>query len=153
MFHFLSSLFSPLRRRRNPSAIFRYWDGTRDRYCDPLIAFQALAAHPEFDLANTPIEADRGDPDAIRAMVKACCDAFSVTQWSEEHPGGLTQMECIGLMVDFTNYLLAVKKNINLPLISREPTGPKSWQEQLAGDQERSEQARESTTSDSLASG
>lgn len=114
--------------------IFRFWDGKDNRGIDPLWAYRALLAHPDFDWEVHPGLIDQMDSDdrslrdlAVQASeltVQAVKDVFGVRSWTNEAPG-LTESEMIGLLIGFVDYLVGVKKNTNhLPISPQhlEPT-------------------------------
>lgn len=105
-------------------AIFQYWDGRRIRRIDPMAAFRALVAHPEFDWESHPDLIDTGDDEATDITLGAVRDVFGVQAYKGELSAGLTEAETISLLTDFVVYVNALKKNINPSPISPPPTGP-----------------------------
>lgn len=107
----LEWLRNKLRNRQR--AIFRFWDGTCIRGVDPMSIFLAIKAHPTYNAETDPPLVDADDKDAYERMVKGCQDVFSIPVFQEVNGirHGLTGPECISLMVDFTQYVVALKKN------------------------------------------
>lgn len=119
-------MFGWLKRkwRNRGRAIFRFWDGMRERVADPLVIHRALMAHPEFNWETTPalidVDDDKISTDAIRVTADGVRSAFGVPSLEA---GGLTEMELVHLLVQFTSYLADLKKSIGSPPTSPEPTG------------------------------
>jgi len=114
-FTWAKSLF----HRRDTRAIFRYFDGTKQRGIDPIAAFRSLVAHPDYDPESTPLLVGAGDAAAYATMLKAARQVFGVTAWSEDG-GGLTETETIELLISFGAYLNSLKKSGNPSLTSHE---------------------------------
>lgn len=108
-------------RRR---AIFRFWDGRRVRGVDPIAVVRALRADDEYDEETHLKLADAGHDDAIRITAAAVRRAFGMAGFAG---GGLTDLECLAVLLQFLNYLTDLKKKIGLLPNSPEPTGPASW--------------------------
>ena len=121
MFRFLRTLY---RRwvQAHERNIFHYWDGRRERSVDPLVAFQGLAAHPEYNPAVHPMLVDVGDVDALRVMLQAARDVFNVKAFDSETGEGLTADETISLMCDFAAFVGDAKKKRSPSPISAAPT-------------------------------
>lgn len=108
--------------RRDPQAIFRYWDGTRERGIDPVLAWRGLAEHPRFDPSSTIELAKIGNQQAIDAAIAATRDVFGVTPWKQDaagHETGLTEQETSSLLSSYFEFLASVKKNT-----SNSPSSP-----------------------------
>lgn len=116
--------------REEDRRIFRYWDGSKERAIDPLEAWAAVQADPEFSLAKHPDLIDAGVADAIAITVRAARRIFDVPAWSESSKG-LTAGECLALMIGFWNYVADLKKNTSLPLTSPQPTESESSGESI----------------------
>ena len=118
--------------RKYREGIFRFFDGTRWRCADPIAVFRSLQNHPEFDLATTPKMAGVDDPkikfDAIRKCADAVRVAFNV-QPLDDTGAGLTEEECCALLVRFSQYADALKKNTNPPQTSPPSTASMSSEE------------------------
>lgn len=104
--------------RNRQRAIFRFWDGRYERGIDPISTHLAIIAHPTYNSETDPYLADLDTPEGHEAhakMVRACQDVFGIPVFAEVNGKtvGLTNYECINLMVDFNQYLIALKKNIN----------------------------------------
>lgn len=104
--------FRPSRNKN----IFRYWDGTKTVGIDPIQAFRALDAHPEFDFESIGMRVEMGDMDAIDICCRAAQDVFHVRPWSmiDGKESGLSQHEILGLVARFLEYVVELKKNIAL---------------------------------------
>ncbi len=111
-------------------AIFTYWDGTRLRAIDPIVAYRRLKSDPEFDDTVHLDRMEQGNLEALDVVLSATRRAFHLTEWTENQPG-LTVFETRDLIVSFVLYLDALKKNGSLlqtspaamePLPSRPPS-------------------------------
>ena len=113
-------MLNPIRRliieRRR--AIFRFWDGRRIRGADPIAVLRALRADPEYDQeVHLPL-VDAGDEEAIRIAANAVRRAFGVAAFEA---GGLSELELLGVLMDFITFTLALKKNTGPTPSSSEP--------------------------------
>ena len=98
-------------RRRNAARfIFEYWDGSRQRAADPVVIWRAIHDDPELVIPGDIEAADLGDMDAQGKVVAAVRRAFDVTGWTESEPG-LTELECLALIVQFVEFTESLKKN------------------------------------------
>ena len=114
-------ILNPIRRliieRRR--AIFRFWDGRRIRGADPIAVLRSLRADPEYDQeVHLPL-VDAGDEEAIRIVANAVRRAFSVAAFES---GGLSELELLGVLMDFITFTLALKKNTGPTPNSSEPS-------------------------------
>jgi len=120
-------------RREANRDIFRFWDGHKVRGVDPLRAYRAMLAHPEFDWELHPTLIDQMDSDnagqrniaiaASEVTIRAIRDVFGIRAWSNKSRG-LTEAETIALLVSFVEFLVGVKKNGNPTPISPEHMVP-----------------------------
>ena len=113
-------MFWNLWRKKRERDIFPFWDGKRDRKADPLAAYRALKADPEFNIdVDTELVASAGDLDSSAKMAAATRRAFGVPPFEA---GGLTEGECNTLFWAFMLYLNEKKNTDEPPLTSPEPT-------------------------------
>ncbi|MCC7424822.1 MAG: hypothetical protein IT428_31510 [Planctomycetaceae bacterium] len=107
-------------------AIFRFWDGQRDRLADPMVIHRSLLEHGEFNWETTPalidVDNDKISSDALRITADATRKAFGVPELID---GGLTETELLQLLVQFSLYLSSLKKSISPPQTSPAATAPK----------------------------
>lgn len=94
---------------RRTREIFRFWDGRRWRYADPLAVARALENNERFDWTTHPALTATGDLDALKVTADAVREAFALPLFDGRH--GLTEGECLSLLADFTDYLDSLKKN------------------------------------------
>jgi hypothetical protein len=102
------------RRRRK---IFKFYDGKKKRAIDPMIPFRSLGQNEKFDWEKTPLEMKAsqqiGDIKlfflSTGLTVDAVREAFQVEPFDQ---GGLTDFECVDLLLDFSIWINALKKNI-----------------------------------------
>lgn len=122
-----SRLFAWRRIREREQEIFRFWDGSRERGVDPLVVLRDLNAHPQFKPEFHPSLILNGDPasgavkEATEITLDAVNFAFGVEPWREADGAakGLTVTKRLELLLTFSEYLDALKKNI-----SGTPTSP-----------------------------
>ena len=112
------------RRQNKHREIFHFWDGQKFRSIDPLKVWRELDAHPQFRMDLHPEALDAGDSEAWAVTVQAVRDVFGVPVMTEN--SGLTESECLDLLKSFALWVNALKKNINLPRISRGLAAEKS---------------------------
>lgn len=100
-------------RRRNAARfIFEFWDGQSQRYADPVVIWRALHDDHELVMPADLQAADLGDIEASAKVVRAVRRAFDVTGWTESE-AGLTEAECMHLLVDYWTFTERLKKNID----------------------------------------
>lgn len=108
-------------RRRN---VFEFWDGSRKRRIDPMVAIRRIKEHPEFDWATTPklidSTVDAYAMEAYALTADAVCKAFGVKLFDGET--GLTEAECVALLTQFVSWLTVTKKKVSSSPISSPPT-------------------------------
>lgn len=118
-------------------AIFRYWDGSRLRSIDPMVAYRALDSHNEFDWETHPLLIDPPE-DAPKLNIKLSVEAMGITADAVrtafdipqyKNGRGLTEGELVNLLTVFTEWMTALKKNTRPMPISPEPTEPESLDE------------------------
>jgi hypothetical protein len=103
--------------------IYRYHDGQRDRLGDPLEIVRRLTGRDGFSLdidgklafGETP-EA----PKALERLVEAVRDVFGVKRLED---GGMTESECLGLLLHFMEYVAEVQRDLAPLPTSPVPTG------------------------------
>ena len=103
-----------INRRR---AIFRFWDGRRVRAVDPIEVSRLLRRDPFFDAETHLKLIDAGDDEAIRVTANAVRQAFGIP---DLQGGGLAELECLAVLMDFYEFLHALKKNTS-PTPSEQP--------------------------------
>ena len=100
------------RRIRRSRATFRFFDGRRWRYVDPIATLRTLHESETFSLETTLSELDSPDNTislaAIGITADAVRDAFDAPKYAD---GGLTESELLTLISTFVRYLAALKKN------------------------------------------
>ena len=113
----LGSIFSWFRKPKR--AIFKYHNGQKWTWADPLEVARSLDSHAEFrphvHVAMMTVPAD--DPaapspqevaEAQRVTVAAVREAFQIPAFVD---GGLPEKECLELLNRFAEYLAGLKKN------------------------------------------
>lgn len=116
-------MFGWLRRRQadRNRQIFRFWDGSQWRQCDPIETLIKLQSHSQYDYRIHPQMVDDGDKEAIAITCDAVRQAFGVSAFDD---GGLTIDETLALLAGFCVYLDVLKKSTELPVILPLPTEP-----------------------------
>ena len=108
-------------REANRREIFVFWDGVRTRRVDPWAVYRATREYPDFSwditipmLTGEVIPGDTNDlASRSKAMGHAASCARSVFNLPSFEDGGLTELECLSLMLSFDSYCFGVKKNGN----------------------------------------
>lgn len=126
---------------RSARRIFKYHDGRRTRWADPLEVHRAMAAAGDwFALVGSFRAAGRFTPDQLGPELAAQADldsvvvelativraAFGVSKVGTGPDGravGLTDLECLALLADFVNWLKDVEAEYR-PLFSRPSASP-----------------------------
>lgn len=128
-------MWSSIIRRASRRDIYRYWDGSRWRARDPLVAWRAIWEDPDvdpkidFELATglnsrgENVEYNPESQDKVLAMIRRI---FDVEQFSESHPRGLTINETFALLWDFLRYANSLKKKPSPTPTPSPPTGSES---------------------------
>lgn len=110
-------------KRRRKRELFKYWDGSKTRYADPIKIDHGFLSHPTYrnDVHPQTIQAATLSPEdkeiqtlgveAWGIMVNAILEVFDVKEWKENQPG-LTQNECMELFNQYGEYVATLKKNI-----------------------------------------
>jgi len=118
------------RAREKSRAIFRYWDGKKERAIDPIVVFNRLDDDPVFVMERHArlIESknEKEAREAIDVTAAAVCRAFQVSDYNEKAKEGLTVTERIDLLTEFLLYADTLKKNINTTPTLPQPTESQS---------------------------
>ncbi len=97
-------------RRNRRRRIYRYFDGLRNRYADPVALQFALANHPTY-LPRHLAEARAGDVEAIAVLCDVAQGVFGAHGIDARTGKGLSAGELATLVIDFEVYCVALKKN------------------------------------------
>lgn len=100
----IQSLFA--RRRRG---LFRFHDGQRYRYADPLVVSRRLAEDPKY-LPRHLDDARAGDFEAIAICGEAAGRAFDLREFDGKRGTPLTDR--IEILLSFEIWVAALKKNM-----------------------------------------
>lgn len=104
------------RKPERQREIFTFWDGNKPRSADPIAVYRSLKDDPKFNIDVHPALVDAGDVDAIGITAAAVRSAFGVKSLDA---GGLTEQECISLLLQYFNWVDSVKKKDNQPPTSQ----------------------------------
>jgi hypothetical protein len=108
MLNFIRQFFYSQARRRE---IFRFWDGQKVRGADPIAAWRALIADPDFDIErDTAMLENFNDNGAWLRCVNATRKALNVAEFDA---GGLTENELFSCFQNFIVTVNALKKNFS----------------------------------------
>lgn len=92
--------------------LFRFWDGSRYVSSDPFVIFRSIVNTQKFDPENDV--KDLRIPDAkilakkIAHISEGVREIFNVPPFEK---GGLSELECINLLNQFSQFMEDVKKN------------------------------------------
>lgn len=111
-------LFGGSKPARNRE-VFTYFDGLKARSADPIVVFRMLKDDKTFNMDVHPALVDAGDVDAIGITAAAVRSAFGVKSLDA---GGLTEQECVALLLDYFAWVEDVKKKLSGPVTSPEST-------------------------------
>lgn len=103
---------------------YQYYNGEKLVLADPIKLYRKLLSYPDLNLDHDIklISAAGDNPQGIEALerlLKATRDIFQVKEYEEK---GLLDSEVMDLLVDFSNYMLSVKKNTNSTQTWQKPT-------------------------------
>lgn len=126
--HEANGYFRPYTGRER--LIYRYWDGDKNVAADPLVILRTLTTIEGFAL-ETDLKLAETDsafaPAAFARVVGAARKAFQAKEFSELNGGkqqGLTDSECVQLLVHFAQFIGQLKEAA-LPFVSSPAsTGP-----------------------------
>lgn len=108
----LSTIRKALARRTiGKRDLFAYSDGQQIKHGDPFRIFRAIVNDPRIDIARDQPLIDVGAEPETSKAIQVLMDAFGVTHWDGET--GLTDWEILNLLVQFSEYMEALKKNTN----------------------------------------
>ena len=96
-------------RRSRKRHIFRFREGRRYRYVDPVTVSLLLAEHPEY-LPRHLEEAREGDLEAIEICGRAAIDAFGVEPADPNSPSGMTLSDRVKLLIAFDLWIIGLKQ-------------------------------------------
>jgi hypothetical protein len=102
--------------------LFRYWDGRKYVAADPFVLLRRMLAtskfDPESDLKKLNIPDSKIITERIGFIAEGVREIFSLSPFRPDGKGGLTELECVNLLMEFTGYLERVKKNGGSNLMS-----------------------------------
>ena len=107
--------------------LFRYWDGSRYVAADPFVLLRKMLStskfDPESDLKKLNIPDSKIITKQIGYIAEGVREIFSLSPFRPDGRGGLTELECVNLLMEFTAYLERIKKNGGLNQMSVSSTG------------------------------
>lgn len=111
------------RRRANRRDIFSFWDGTKCRTIDPLVAWHAIWADMQCDFKTKLEPAMDGDPEATAAVADLTRRVFGIQTYDDGQ--GLTQIEVLEVLGRFLLFMRELKKKharMRTPLLPTDST-------------------------------
>jgi hypothetical protein len=121
MWNFISNWFFArvLNRHR---LLFRFWDGSRFVSSDPFILFRKLINTDKFDVEEDIKKLRIPDPKIVSEKIGFIAEGIrEIFDLPPYEKGGLTELECVQLLIEFSTFLDRVKKNGASSLISLPP--------------------------------
>jgi len=118
MWNFISNWFFArvLNRHR---LLFRFWDGSRFVSSDPFILFRKLINTDKFDVEEDIKKLRIPDPKIVSEKIGFIAEGIrEIFDLPPYEKGGLTELECVQLLIEFSTFLDRVKKNGASSLIS-----------------------------------
>jgi len=104
--------------------LFRFWNGSRFVSSDPFILLRKLLNTDKFDaemdLKKLEIPDAKIVTEKIGFIAEGVREIFSLPPYEK---GGLTELECVQLLMEFSEFLERIKKNGTSKLILLPPTG------------------------------
>jgi hypothetical protein len=105
--------------------LFRYWDGTQFVSADPFVLLRKLVNTDKFDPDADLKKLKYPDPkivtEKIGFIAEGIREIFGLRPFEKK---GLTELECVQLLMMFSEYLDTVKKNgASSPITSQLSTG------------------------------
>ena len=126
--------------------LFRFWNGSRFVSADPFILFRRLINTDKFDVENDLKKLKIPDPKIIAEKIgfisEGIREIFDVPPYEK---GGLTELECVQLLMEFSTFLDRVKKNGASSLISLPSTVIPETQVAGSEDQTSTKESSDST--------
>jgi len=108
--------------------LFRYWDGRKYVAADPFVIYRRMLStqkfDPESDLKKLNIPNSKIITERIGFIAEGVREIFDLSPFRPDGKGGLTELECVNLLMEFTGYLERVKKNGGSNLMSVPSTVP-----------------------------
>lgn len=108
------------RRRIERRDIFRYWDGTRWRYADPLTAWAQLWSDPACNLKDTLPGAMRGDLEDAAEIAALSRRVFKLDTF--DGTSGATQLEALDVLYELLAFMGNLKKKREPSATTSAPT-------------------------------
>ena len=102
--------------------LFRFWDGSRFVSSDPFILFRKLINTDKFDVEEDIKKLRIPDPKIVSEKIGFIAEGIrEIFDLPPYEKGGLTELECVQLLIEFSTFLDRVKKNGASSLISLPP--------------------------------
>lgn len=105
--------------------LFRYWNGSRYVSADPFVILRSLLKtdkfDPDADLKKLEIPDAKIIAEKIGFIAEGVREIFDLPAFEK---GGLSELECVQLLLEFSGFLEDVKKNGAQNLITLPSTPP-----------------------------
>lgn len=104
--------------------LFRYWDGSRFVSADPFILLRKLINTDKFDAEMDLKKLEIPDAKIVTEKIGFIADGVrEIFNLPPFEKGGLAELECVQLLMEFSSFLDRIKKNGASSLILLPSTG------------------------------
>lgn len=104
--------------------LFQFWNGSRLVSADPFVLLRRMLNTNKFDLETDIKVLQIPDPKLITQKIGYIAEGVrEIFDVPELDQGGLSELECVNLLMKFSEYLEDVKKNGGSSLISLPASG------------------------------
>lgn len=92
--------------------LFRFWDGSRFISSDPFVLLRRLTNTEKFDMESDLKMLQIPDPKIVTQKIGYIADGVrEIFDLKNFESGGLSELECVQLLLTFSDFLDTVKKN------------------------------------------
>lgn len=100
------------RKWQNSRLIYEFFDGENYRKVDPSVVSRKLEKHPTYRPdVHLPL-AEKGEEEAIQIILDAVRESFGLPVFDSLSGSGLTEVELIDLLTDFSYWVDDIKKKL-----------------------------------------
>lgn len=92
--------------------LFRFWNGSRFVSSDPFILLRKLLNTDKFDAEMDLKKLEIPDPKIVTEKIGFIAEGVrEIFELPPYEKGGLTELECVQLLMEFSSFLERIKKN------------------------------------------
>lgn len=92
--------------------LFRFWNGSRFVSSDPFILLRKLLNTDKFDAEMDLKKLEIPDPKIVTEKIGFIAEGIrEIFELPPYEKGGLTELECVQLLMEFSSFLERIKKN------------------------------------------